>query len=427
MCAVLANAVARSRVVAVRCVASALIIAAVGAQPTVAGDGKSRAASSDSAAVPHTVPSPVEDADLKALARMARPPLGLPPAPIPEGNPPTLAKVRLGRALFLDRRLSVNGTLSCAMCHMPEQGFAVNEIQTAVGHEGASLRRNAPTLLNVAHTGPFFHDGREPDLDLQPLDVLLNPDEMAMPSLGALESRVRELPPYDRLFTEAFDSRPTVEAIGKALGTYLRTLLAADSPFDRWHFGGDEGALDEAAKRGFATFTTRAGCVKCHFIEAGHALFMDGSFHDTGLGRYNSVVRSSIRKPVMVELGPGLIVPMDGVAVRSVGSPPANDLGRYEVTGDPADRWHFKTPGLRNVAVTAPYMHDGSLGTLREVVEFYRKGGFPHDGIDPLIRPLDLAPNEVDDLVRFLESLTAGNLDELVRDARSEEVRNPGD
>ena len=144
-----------------------------------------------------------DDRDRRSLARVQSPPLGLPPVPVPESNPVSIASVRLGRKLFLDRRLSRNGTLSCAMCHVPEQGFTVNEILTAVGNEGKSLRRNSPGLLNVAYAGPFFHDGREPDLDLLPFDVFLNPDEMAAPSLGASVARVASLPGYAR-------SRPPV-------------------------------------------------------------------------------------------------------------------------------------------------------------------------------------------------------------------------
>ncbi|HSL19457.1 MAG TPA: cytochrome c peroxidase [Methylomirabilota bacterium] len=366
------------------------------------------------------------DPDQRALDRLRRPPLGLPPVPDPGGEAPTEATIRLGRALFLDRRLSVNNTLSCAMCHVPEQGFAVNEIRTAVGHEGASLRRNAPTLLNVAYAAPFFLDGREPDLSLQPLDVLVNPDEMAMPSLGAVVERVRSITGYDRMFADAFGGPATAQRIGGAIAAYLRTLLAADSPFDRWYYGGDEDAVSAAARRGFGLFTGRAGCSACHRFGESDGLFRDGAFHDTGLGRRRGDSTSRGGSPVEVELVPGMVVTMAADAVASVGETPLPDLGRAEVTGDPSDRWRYKTPSLRNVALTAPYMHNGSIATLREVVEFYRDGGFSHDGIDPLIRPIDLDDGEVDDLVAFLESLTAGNLDELVADARSVPVGNPG-
>jgi cytochrome c peroxidase len=363
--------------------------------------------------------------DRRALARLRRPPLGLPPVPIPAGDRPNAAAIGLGRKLFLDRRLSRNGTLSCAMCHVPEQGFTVNEIRTAVGFEGRSLRRNAPTLLNVAYLGPFFHDGREPALELQPFDVLLNPDEMASPSLGAVVETVRSLPDYPPLFERAFRAPPTVQRIGRALASYLRTLLSARSPFDRWRYGGDPEALDAAARRGFTLFTGRAGCARCHPAEETHALFTDHGFHDTGIGWRNSTRRGD-RAPVRVELAPGVTAPLDRAAVDSVGEPPAPDLGRFEVTGDPADRWKIKTPTLRNVALTAPYMHDGSLSTLRDVVTFYDHGGIPHEGLDPLLQPLGLTDLEAGDLVAFLESLTGENVEDLIRDARSEAVGNPG-
>jgi cytochrome c peroxidase len=364
--------------------------------------------------------------DRRALARIANPPLGLPPVPWPRENPPTAAGIRLGRKLFLDRRLSRNGTLSCAMCHVPEQGFALNETRTAVGFEGRTLRRNAPTLLNVAYHAPFFHDGREPDLELQPFDVFLNPDEMAAPSLGAVVRTVRSLPEYPPLFARAYGGAPQVASIGGAIATYLRTLLAAGSPFDRWRYGGDGTALGAGARRGFDLFTGKAGCARCHAVADTHALFTDGRFHDTGVAWHNTVARGSERGPVLVEIAPGRHAPLDRAAVESVGEPPAPDLGRYEVTGDPADRFRIKTPGLRNVALTAPYMHDGSLSTLRAVVEYYDRGTRPHDGLDPLLRPLDLAPDEIEALMAFLESLTGDGIAELVRDVRAEAVGNPG-
>jgi cytochrome c peroxidase len=336
-------------------------------------------------------------------------------------------KIRLGRKLFLDRRLSHNGTLSCAMCHVPEQGFTANELQTAVGHEGKTLRRSAPTLLNVAYAGPFFHDGREPELDLQPFDVFLNPDEMAAPSLGAVVEKVRSLPDYEPLFEKAFGRRPTVENIGQAMGTYLRTLLSANSPFDRWKYGEDRKALSDAARRGFRLFTGKARCARCHSVGTDHALFTDHGFHDTGLGWHNSVAKRRVDEPVEVEIAPGETTHLERSTVASVGEPRANDLGRYEVTHDPADRWLFKTPSLRNVALTAPYMHDGSFSTLREVVEFYNRGAHRHDALDPALRPLGLEESEIDEIVTFLESLTGDNIDELIRDARSQAIGNPAD
>jgi cytochrome c peroxidase len=371
-------------------------------------------------------PCVASDVDQVALERIRRPPLGLPQVPLPRANPPTVEKIGLGRKLFLDRRLSRNGTLSCAMCHVPEQGFTSNEVGTAVGFEGRSLKRGAPTLLNVAYAAPFFHDGREPALEMQPFDVFLNPDEMAAPSLGALVERVRTLPDYPPMFRRAFGGPATVERIGQALATYMRGLLAADSPFDRWRYGHDSGAIGKAARHGYELFTGKAGCARCHSVGESAALFTDHRFHDTGVAWFGSIRSAGGTRSVRVQLAPGVETDLPGAAVDSVGAPPANDLGRYEATGNPADLWRFKTPSLRNVALTAPYMHDGSLPTLRAVVRFYDGGAHPHDGLDPGLGPIGLVDTEIDDLVDFLESLTGSGVDDLVRDARSELVGNPG-
>jgi cytochrome c peroxidase len=333
----------------------------------------------------------LEAVDRQARARIERVPLGLPTVPLPAENPPTAAKIRLGRRLFLDGRLSSGGDLSCATCHQPEQGFTSNDARTAVGNHGKILRRNSPSLFNVAFAAPFFHDGREPELDLQPLEALVDPDEMAFPSLAVMVARVKSLPEYEALFEEAFEGPPSAQRVGRALGSYLRTLLSANSPFDRWYFDGETDAVTPAAKRGFFLFFGGAGCVECHRVTQEAALFTDHVFHNTGVARAGG------------------------------------DLGRYEVTHDLVHRWQFKTPILRNVSLTAPYMHDGSLATLREVVEFYNQGGFPQEGIDPRIQPLGLSEQEEAELVEFLESLTGDNVDELVRDAHSHAVGDISD
>lgn len=359
--------------------------------------------------------------DLRAVARAREGALGLPPPPAP-GAETTPARVRLGRKLFVDRRLSRNGTMSCAMCHVPEQGFTSQEMRTAVGLEGRSLARNTPTLLNVAWSAPFFHDGRAPDLELQPFDVLLNPDEMGLPSLGAVVARIRSLPEYPPLFEEAFGGPVTVATIGTAFGAYMRTLVAGASPFDRWRYGGDRRAVSAAAVRGFEVFQS-AGCTSCHGVGNENALFSDGAFHDTGIGfRSHETARKSLR--VDVQLAPGMLVEVDRSLLRLVGDPVPPDPGRQAITGDPRDRWKFKTPSLRNVAITAPYMHDGSLSSLEQVVEYYAAGGASHPGLDPRLRPLPLSAEDRRDLVTFLESLTGEGIEELVNDLRSEPVGN---
>jgi cytochrome c peroxidase len=315
--------------------------------------------------------------------------------------------------------------MSCAMCHVPEQGFALRDLQTAVGHGGKSLLRNAPGLLNVAYAAPFFLDGREPSLDLQPFDVFLNPEEMAVPSLGAVVSRIRSLSDYEGTFDRAFGGPATVERIGHAIASYVRSLVSGNSAFDRFYFGGRADALSEAQKRGLGLFSGKAECAGCHVIGGSTALFTDHLFHDTGIG-WKAAQEHRRRRPVRIELGPGTFTELDRSVVDSVGGPRPDDLGRYQITENPQDLWRFKTPILRNVALTAPYMHDGSLPTLRDVIEHYDAGGVAHDGLDPRIRPLGLSDREIGDLVAFLESLTGDNVADLVDDVRSERTGNPG-
>jgi cytochrome c peroxidase len=373
------------------------------------------------------VPRPgaaAEAVDAAAMARIAAPPLGLPPVPVPAENAPTAEKIALGRKLFFDRRLSRNGTMSCGMCHVPEQGFTNNELATPIGVEGRSLRRNAPTVLNVAYHGRLFHDGRETMLETQVIGPLLARNEMANPSIGYVLEKLAGLPDYAGLFERAFGAGPTIGRVGQAIASWERSMLAGNSPFDRWRYGGERDALTAQQRRGYELFVGRAGCGNCHLVGEDHALFTDGSFHDTGLGYRAAQNIAGGDDPVSVEIAPGRRVTIAREVVRSVGLAPEGDLGRHEVTLDPADLWKFKTPSLRNVALTGPYMHDGSLRSLDGVVRFYNRGGVPHDGLDTLIAPLDMDADAIAALVAFLEALTSGDVPGLVLDARSAAVGN---
>ncbi len=365
-----------------------------------------------------------DSVDEAALARIHTPPLGLPPAPVPADNPPTAARIALGRKLFFDRRLSHSNTMSCAMCHIPEQGFTNNELATPVGVAGRSIRRNAPTVLNVAYQRTLFHDGRDTSLETQVIGPLVSPDEMANPSIGYVVAKIRNLADYDGLFETAFGGGATIERIGRAIASWERSLLAGESAFDLWRYGGQPDALTETQRQGHELFTGKAGCSACHVIGDDHALFTDHEFHDTGLGYQAAEASRQTAASVSVEIAPGVITVIDRTLVDSVGEPRQADLGRYEVSRVPQDLWRFKTPSLRNAALTGPYMHDGSMGSLEEVVRFYNAGGMPHEGLDPRIRPLGLTDDEVRALVAFIEALTAGNIPELVRDARSGPVGN---
>lgn len=344
-----------------------------------------------------------------------KPPLGLPKLPQPTDNPLTPAKIALGRKLFYDRRLSLNDTFSCAMCHIPEQGFSNNEMATAVGIEGRSVRRNSPTLYNVAYAGLLFHDGRENSLEQQAWGPLLAHNEMANPSIGYVIDKIKTDAAYRTLFAKAFGKGPTMETVGQALASYQRTLNAADSPFDRWYFGKQTKAMPNEAKRGFELFTGKAGCSACHRITPDYALFSDQRRHNTGIGYAEAMQKTPEKQRIQV--APGTFVDVATANLQGVAGEKASDLGYYEISQNPADRWSYKTPTLRNVALSAPYMHNGSLATLADVVRFYNNGGTPNENLSPLIKPLGLTEKEIADLVAFLQALTGSNVETLVSDA----------
>ena len=346
------------------------------------------------------------------------PPLGLPAVPVPADNPLTREKIALGRKLFFDRRLSINDTLSCATCHIPEQGFTNNEMRTAIGVEGRSVLRNSPTLYNVAYQEHLFLDGRELSLENQVWQPMTAHNEMAAPSIGYVIRKLGRMQDYAGLFERAFDGRgPDILTIGQALASYQRTLLAADSPFDRWHFGGRDDAVDDSVKRGFALFSGKAQCIVCHQVRGDHALFIDHRFHNTGLG-YAASVGANRPEETRVQLAPGVFATLPRTAIDAVTQQKLpNDLGLYRITESPGDRWKFRTQTLRNVALTAPYMHNGRFDTLREVIDFYDRGGIPNELLSPLIRPLKLTEPEKRDLESFLHSLTGGNVPDIVADA----------
>jgi cytochrome c peroxidase len=364
-----------------------------------------------------------EAADLLAIAR--NPPLGLPPVPVPSDNPLTREKIELGRQLFYDRRLSLNDTFSCAMCHVPEQGFTSNELAMAVGIEGRSVRRNTPTVYNSAYAGLLFHDGREENLEQQVWGPLLARNEMANPSVGYVLEKIRNIDDYRGRFEAAFGRAVSMETLGMALASYQRTLISGDAPFDRWYYGGEKQALSAEAQKGFELFSGKAGCVACHRIGEKHALFTDDDLHNTGLGYRESMGLLPDTQPVLV--APGVTLQVKRSVIESVAEPTPTDVGRYEVTQNPADRWKYKTPSLRNLTLTAPYMHNGAFSTLREVVEFYDAGGVPNELLDPLIRPLGLNEEEKSALVAFLQSLTGSNVDSLVADAFAAPVGDVGE
>lgn len=284
---------------------------------------------------------------------------------VPEDNPLTPAKIALGRRLFFDRRLSRNQSMSCSSCHRPGHGFA-DHASRSPGVRKLPARRHTPTLLNRAYGGPQFWDGRASSLESQVLQPIADSLEMDLPLAEAVRRLARSRS-YGRAFDRVFGAAPSAGNLARALATYVRTLRSGNSPVDRFREG-ERSTLSAPAQRGMRLFLGRANCFACH----SGANFTDERFHNTGVG-----------------LGSG-------------------DPGRFAVTGDSADLGAFKTPTLRDVARTAPYMHDGSLSTLLQVIEFYDRGGRAAAGLDPEIKPLGLSRSEKLDVVRFLEALTGG-------------------
>ncbi|HXH41442.1 MAG TPA: cytochrome c peroxidase [Thermoanaerobaculia bacterium] len=301
------------------------------------------------------------------LDRLSRLPGGL--AALPSAFPLTpahAAKVSLGRELFFDKRLSGDRSMSCATCHDPRFAFADGKPLSA-GFLGKTLRRHSPTVLNAALTVPQFWDGRAAGLEEQATMPIMSKDEMNMADETMLVSRLEDDDAYRRAFRAVYGAAPNLKLIADALVAFEQTLVTPDAPFDRY-VRGDRGALTAQEKRGLALFVGKAACSQCHLGPG----FTDGSFHNLG-----------------IPVAPGH---------------PADD-GRFEVTKDAKDRGAFKTPTLRNVDRTAPYLHDGSMTTLEEVVDLYNRGGGPGAGKSDLLFELGLTPREKTDLVAFLHSL----------------------
>ena len=354
------------------------------------------------------------------IQTVKNPPLGLPAVPVPNNNPVTDAKIKLGKKLFYDRRLSINNTFSCAMCHIPEHGFSSNEMATAVGIEGRTVRRNSPTLYNVGYYQSLFHDGRENTLEQQVWAPLLAHNEMANPSIGYVIDKIKHLPEYQGLFEIAFNRPAGMETIGQAIASYERTLNSANSHFDRWYFKQQKNAISQSAQQGYQLFVGKAQCSSCHTLSSSHALFTDNQFHNTGIGYQNAM--GTTASTSKVQLAPGIFVEVDNQVINTVSEKKISDLGRYEVTQNPDDRWKYKTPSLRNINLTAPYMHNGSLATLEQVIRFYNQGGINNKNLDNLIKPLNLTDQEINQLIAFLNTLTGSNIHQLISDAYATNV-----
>ena len=301
-----------------------------------------------------------------AVAASADPWLRPAAVPFTEGNEPNTARVDLGRTLFFDPRLSGSDMISCAWCHNPARSWTDGQA-TAIGHGFKRLGRATPTILNTAYNPLQMWDGRKPTLEDQALGPIGSPDEMNLP-LDKMVAKLSAIPGYKPLFDAAYPGEGiSQQTVAKAIASFERTVVSTSAPFDRWRQG-DSRAMSESAQRGFALFNGKANCSLCH---QGFN-FTDNGFHNIG--------------------------------VRSLTD--TEDEGRFAHRKVKVNKGAFKTPTLRDIELTAPYMHNGYYKTLEEVVDHYDRGGDSKANLDPNIRSLGLSPSEKSDLVAFMKALT---------------------
>jgi cytochrome c peroxidase len=362
-----------------------------------------------------------------AAGEMAeQPPLGLPPVPVPEDNPQTPEKITLGEKLYNDKRFSSTGEVACATCHDPEKAFTDSPLKTSEGVNKLTGTRNAPTVVNAAYMPTQFWDGRSPSLEDQALHPPVNPVEGGLADHEPILEIVRTDPEYVRMFQDVFrktGNEVTMDEVTKAIAAFERTVVAGNSPFDRYFYAGEKDALTDAQRRGFELYVNKGRCVSCHVIEQTQATFTDGRFHNVGVGI------NEIQTDVPALADEYLKADLTGEEVdhEVLTDKRSSELGRFAVTTEFDGLGAFKTPTLRNVAVTAPYMHDGSKATLRDVMVHYNNGGVTNEGdhvndfLSGGIRPLDLTEDEIDDLVAFMDALTSPEFADLPKSLGLEE------
>lgn len=285
---------------------------------------------------------------------------------VPADNPMTAKKVELGRLLFFDKRLSKNDTIACASCHLPAKGFT-DGMPVSTGINKLKGGRSAPASINRVFSKAQFWDGRADTLEDQSIGPFVSPVEHGFANHEELVVKIKKIAGYRKLFNEVFGREVVAGDVGKAIASFQRTVLSGNSAVDKFDLGGDDKALSESAKRGLDLFRGKARCTRCH---SGFN-FTDEKFHNLGIGWDTNTV----------------------------------DLGRYMVTNNAEDIGAFKTPTLREIARTAPYMHDGRFKTLEEVVKFYNQGGVKNPHQDNTIIPLELTDQEQQDVVALLKAL----------------------
>jgi cytochrome c peroxidase len=363
----------------------------------------------------------------KLVPSVTSPPPGIDPVAwasiyIPAGNELTADRIALGRKLYFDTRLSKDGTLACATCHDVSRGFTDHRsVSEGIGdHLG---KRSAPTTMNAALMQSQFWDGRAPSLEDQAKLPILNPIEMGHPDAASAMAAVNTDPAYVGLFQKAYGRAPNYDDLGRAIASFERTLIFLDAPFDRFA-AGDSGAISAAAQRGLDLFNGKARCVSCHMVNSSNPLGTDNLFHNIGVSARTQNFEALAGKALGVLKENSDTGALDKLAIET----DMSELGRFLVTKKRGDVGAFKTEQLRNVGLTAPYMHDGSLKTLWDVMDHYNKGGETNAYLDGGIEPLNLSESEINDVVAFLFTLTdrrfAAQNEEAIREQQALAAKN---
>jgi len=319
---------------------------------------------------------------------------------VPKDNSFDTKRVALGRKLYFDTRLSRDGTVACATCHDVSRGFT-DRRPTSEGIDGKLGRRNAPTSMNAMFFTTLFLDGRAASLEEQARLPIVNPIEMGQPDGPAVAKVIGAIPEYQRDFAAAYGRPVNYEDIGRAIAAFERTLVFLDSPFDRFSIG-DAGALSDDAKAGWALFNGKARCSTCHQFSSNSPIGTNNKFHNIGVSARHQDFGKLARTALTALEKNNSKETMDQMALQT----DLAELGRFVVTRNRSDIGGFKTSQLRNIGITSPYMHDGSMQTLWDVVDHYNKGGEANPFLDGGIEPLALSEREVDQVVAFLFALT---------------------
>ncbi len=319
---------------------------------------------------------------------------------IPEDNAMTPERVALGRKLYFDKRLSADGTVSCATCHDVTRGFT-DQLKVSEGIKDQLGRRNAPTTLNVTLLQTVFLDGRSPTLEHQAKLPIVNPIEMGMTDGQAAVDAIKDDTEYKAAFQKAYGRSVNYDDIGRAIATFERTLVFVDSPFRRF-LNGDEDAISAEAEEGWELYNEKGRCMTCHPMNPSNPLGTDNRFHNVGVSARHQDFEGLAKRALKAMEEDPSEQKLDELAL----STDMSELGRFMVTKNRSDIGTFRTPLLLNIGITPPYMHDGTVETLWDVMDHYNKGGEANLFLDGGMEPLALTEEEINSIVAFLFSLT---------------------